>query len=197
MKSLVLLTGLALLVSLHDSAAQGAAVIIKQKARQTAGQPPRTAPGGGGGAAQPGQAAAPVARPVLSADAAAARNIAIDLAIIKSRSAVTDDLKQRLTRSLLGAAKGPKPSEAALQPLVAGVAGVVNKYKADPARVRELSAHLLNTMNAAGLADKGLDDLKQRTSDTLVLARVPAKEIETIATELGKVVAELQKNAAK
>ncbi len=196
MKTSVVISSVLFVFSLTAAYPQGAAVIIKQNARGVAGTiTPGTRPSGGstGSATRP-RTAAPA---TLSASDAAAKKIYIDLVIIKSRSAVTDELKGRLEASLLAAATGNKPNAAAVKKLAESVATSVNKYKLGSSEARQLANSLYAVMNGSSLTAKGADGIVQKAQDTLVIGGVPVKVAETVSADLNSIVAELSGNPAK
>ncbi len=197
MKTTILLSSVLFVFSLSTALPQGAAVIIKQKARGVAGKgTPSSRPGGGstGATTTRSRTAAPA---VLSASDAAAKKIYIDLVIIKSRSSVTEDLKDRLFASLTEAAKGKKPNEAAVKKLAENVATSVNKYKLGSNEAKQLAAALYQVMNGSGLTTKGADGVVQKAQDTLIIGGVPVKVAETVSADLNNIIGELSGNSTK
>ena len=156
---------------------QGAAVIIKQRAKEAAGRPLNLPVNPQGQAAGSGPTAPQVAQPNVS-------KILADLAVIKSRSQATQEQKDKLGTDLAGVAIGAnKPSNEAVQVLANALADALAGKKLSAADQSALVRDLAAALNAAA----GSPQLKaaiQGVQDALVLASANDAAIQTVAKAL-------------
>lgn len=175
MKTSLLALALALGCTTFSAFGQGAAVIIKQRAKEAAGRPVN-APAQPG--AQPaGAPAAPgVAQPNLS-------KILADLAIIKSRPQATQEQKDKLATDLAGVALGAsKPSTQSLQAVANAVGDAIAGKKIAAADQAALARDLVAALNAASLPQ--LNTAIQGVKDALTLAGAEDAAIQLVAKAL-------------
>lgn len=131
MKTATLLVVLLLHALVSDAGAQaGAANVIKKRARETAGRPaaPKNgAPGGRTPVRAPSRSATPA--PAARAKSPQ-RQIESDLALIRIKRGVTDELRDQLAGHILEAAgEGAKPDADAVRKLAHQVATAMQEHK--------------------------------------------------------------------
>ncbi|MFM8468402.1 MAG: hypothetical protein ACKODH_00270 [Limisphaerales bacterium] len=180
MKTSFLALALALVCTASSAFGQGAAVIIKQRAKEAAGRPvaaPAPAP-----AAQPGTTGAPapqagVAQPNVS-------KLLADLSSIKSRPQATQEQKDKLATNLAGVALGStKPSTEAVQTLANSLADAIAGKKLSSADQTALANSLAAALNAAAGSAQFKAAL-QGVQDALYLANANEAAIQTVAKAL-------------
>lgn len=178
MKTSLLALALATLCTASSAFGQGAAVIIKQRAKESAGRPLNLPPTGGG--AQP---AAGTPRVTTSSQPNISKILA-DLAIIKSRPQASQEHKDKLAGDLTGVALGAsKPSNEAVQALANAVADAIAGKKLSSAD----QAGLANALVAALNASAGSPQLKaavQGVQDALYLASANEAAIQAVSKAL-------------
>ena len=166
---------LALVFTATAAFGQGAAVIIKQRAKEAAGRPLNLPQQG-----QPGQAAAApqsVAMPNVS-------KILADLAIIKSRPQATQEQKDKLATDLSAVAIGAnKPSTESLQALANAIADAIAGKKISAADQATLARDLASALNASAGSPQ-LGAAIQGVKDGLTLASANEAAIQSVATAL-------------
>lgn len=176
MKTSLLALALATLCTASSAFGQGAAVIIKQRAKEAAGRPLNLPPKGG---AQPaaGTATAPTApQPNVS-------KLLADLAVIKSRPEATQEQKDKLAADLAGVAIGAsKPATEAVQSLANALADALAGKKISAADQAALARDLAAALNAAGLPQ--LNTAIQGVKDALTLAGANEAAIQSVAKAL-------------
>jgi hypothetical protein len=158
---------------------QGAAVIIKQRAKEAAGRP-GAAPAP---AAQPGATGAPA--PQAGAAQHNVSKLLADLSVIKSRPQATQEQKDKLASSLGGVALGAtKPSTDAVQTLANSLADAIAGKKLSSADQTGLANSLAGALNAAA----GSPQFKaavQGVQDALYLASANEAAIQAVVKALG------------
>jgi hypothetical protein len=177
MKTLLHFLALAVLCSATSAFGQGAAVIIKQRAKEAAGRPVAApAPAGqpaAGGAPAPAVAAGPNLTKILS-----------DIAIIKSRPQATQEQKDKLATNLGGVALGAtKPSTDAVQSLANALADAIAGKKISSADQTALAQSLATALNAAAGSPQ-LAAAVQGVKDALTLAGANDAHIQAVAKAL-------------
>ncbi len=177
MKTLFRLLALAVLCSATTAFGQGAAVIIKQRAKEAAGRPVAApAPAGqpaAGGAPAPAVAAGPNLTKILS-----------DIAVIKSRSQATQEQKDKLATNLGGVALGAtKPATDAVQSLANALADAIAGKKISSADQTALAQSLAAALNAAAGSPQ-LAAAVQGVKDALTLAGANDANIQAVAKAL-------------
>ena len=178
MKTPLLALALAVLCSASTAFGQGAAVIIKQRAKEAAGRPLNLPPGPG---AQPAAGVATtqtgVAQPNVS-------KILADLALIKSRPQATQEQKDKLAGNLAGVAIGAsKPSTEAVQALANSLADALAGKKLSSADQTALANSLAVALNA-GAGSPQFRAAIQGVQDALVLANANEASIQLVAKAL-------------
>ncbi len=178
MKTALLVLALATLCTASTAFGQGAAVIIKQRAKEAAGRPLNLPPGPG---AQPAAGASAtqtgVAQPNVS-------KILADLAIIKSRPQATQEQKDKLATNLGGVAIGAnKPSNEAVQALANSLADAIAGKKISATDQTALANSLALALNAAGGSPQFKAAL-QGVQDALYLASANEASIQLVAKAL-------------
>lgn len=159
---------------------QGAAVIIKQRAKETAGRPPTPAPAP---AAQPG-AATGVAPQATSAQPNVSK-LVTELASIKAKPQATAEQKEKFAASLASVANGAaKPSSEALQVLANTLADAIAGKKLAAADQAQLARDLGNALNAAAGSPQ-MAAAVQGVKDGLYLAGANDASIQAVAKALG------------
>ena len=181
MKTTILALALLTVFTAASAFGQGAAVIIKQRAKEAAGRPVA--------------APAPAARPAATTGAPAPQagpaqpnvsKILADLAVIKSRPQATQEQKDKLATNLGGVALGAnKPSTEAVQALANAVADAIAGKKISSADQTTLAQSLAVALNAdAGSPQFG--NAIQNIKDALTLSGVGEAAIQTVAKALGE-----------
>ena len=177
MKTSLLTLALAILCTATSAFGQGAAVIIKQRAKEAAGRPlnlpPKPGPAGPGET----QVAPGAPQPNVS-------KILADIAIIKSRPQVTQEQKDKLAGDLAGVSIGAsKPSADALQALANSLADAIAGKKLSAADQTALVNSLAGALNSAGGSPQFRAAL-QGVQDALVLANANEASIQLVAKAL-------------
>lgn len=178
MKTAFLALALVTVCTASSAFGQGAAVIIKQRAKETAGRPVASpAP-----AAQPGAATA-----VAPQGGAAQPNLSkliTDLALIKSRPQATQEQKDKLATNLSSVANGSsKPSAEAVQTLASALADAIAGKKISAADQTALANSLAVALNAAAGSPQFKAAL-QGVQDALYLASANEAAIQAVAKAL-------------
>lgn len=158
---------------------QGAAVIIKQRAKETAGRPTTPAPAP---AAQPatGTAVAPQAGPAQPN----VSKIVSDLASIKAKPQATAEQKEKFATSLASVATGAtKPSNESVQALASALADAIAGKKLATADQAQLARDLGNAMNAPAGSPQ-MAAAVQGVKDGLYLAGANDASIQAVAKAL-------------
>jgi hypothetical protein len=180
MKTTILALALTTVFTATSAFGQGAAVIIKQRAKEAAGRPVAApAP-----AAQPAATGAPA--PQTGAAQPNVSKILADLAVIKSRPQATQEQKDKLATNLGGVALGAnKPSTEAVQALANALADAIAGKKISSADQATLAQSLAVALNAdAGSPQFG--NAIQNIKDALTLSGVGEAAIQTVAKALGE-----------
>lgn len=175
------------------SAQSGAQAIIKQRAKDLRDQnnarqgvPPAARPATP--AAAP--AAAPATAPVtLTAQQQALLRLNASLSAIKPGTPVSDSLKQNLTRDLLGAARGVKPSTTATAKLSESLAEALSAKLLSRATANRLLKNLDAVLNPGSLPASHLKDVTDDMKSLFTASGVPgtvAAQIALHAEEVGK-----------
>ncbi|NBV22324.1 MAG: hypothetical protein EBS05_10465 [Proteobacteria bacterium] len=175
MKTPLLVLALALVCTASSAFGQGAAVIIKQRAKEAAGRPLSLPPTPV--AAQPAGTPAPpaVAAPNLT-------KLLADIAIIKSRPQASQEQKDKLAADLAAVALGAnKPSAEALQALANALADAIAGKKISSADQTALARSLALTLNPGNAQ---VDAAIQGVKDALTLSSVNEAAIQSVATAL-------------
>ncbi len=176
MKTSFLVLALVTLCTASSAFGQGAAVIIKQRAKEAAGRPLNLPPQGGGQPATGAPAAPAVAQPNVT-------KILADLAVIKSRPQASQEQKDKLAADLAGVAIGTaKPSTESLQALANAVGDAIAGKKIAAADQAALARSLATALNAA--SPPQLTAAIQSVKDALTLAGVEEAAIQTVAKAL-------------
>ena len=158
---------------------QGAAVIIKQRAKETAGRPTTPAPAP---AAQPGAATA-VAPQATSAQPNVSKLVS-ELASIKAKPQATAEQKEKFAASLASVATGAtKPSNESVQTLASTLADAIAGKKLAAADQAQLARDLGNAMNAAAGSPQMAAAI-QGVKDGLYLAGANEASIQAVAKAL-------------
>ncbi len=158
---------------------QGAAVIIKQRAKETAGRPPAAAPVP---AAQPGVAAG--GAPQGGVAQVNTSKLVADIAIIKSRPSASAEHKDRLAADLAAIATGAsKPSGEALASLASAVADAIAGKRISAADQAALATSLAGALNSAAGSPQFRGAL-QGVQDALVLAGVKDAGVQAVTKAL-------------
>lgn len=177
MKTSLLAFAVALVCTASSAFGQGAAVIIKQRAKEAAGRPVAApAP-----AAQPGATGAPA--PAAAAGPNVSKILA-DLAVIKSRPQATQEQKDKLAANLGGVALGAnKPSTEAVQTLANSLADAIAGKKLSSADQTTLANSLAAALNA-GAGSPQFKAALQGVQDALYLANANEASIQLVAKAL-------------
>lgn len=177
MKTSFLVLALATVCTASSAFGQGAAVIIKQRAKEAAGRPLNLPPTGGAQPAAGTPQVATTAQPNVS-------KILADLAIIKSRPQATQEQKDKLATNLSGVALGAsKPSTEAVQTLANALADAIAGKKLSSADQTALAQSLATALNAAGGSPQFKAAL-QGVQDALYLANANEASIQLVAKAL-------------
>ncbi|MBI5799825.1 MAG: hypothetical protein HZA92_03730 [Verrucomicrobia bacterium] len=180
MKTPLLALTLVTVCTASSALGQGAAVIIKQRAKETAGRPLNLPPGPGGG----GQPTAGAPAPQGGAAQPNASKILSDLSVIKSRPQATQEQKDKLATNLGGVALGAsKPSSEALQALANALADALAGKKISSGDQTALATALVGAVNAAGGSPQ-LRAAIQGVRDGLTIAGSNDAAIEAVAKAL-------------
>lgn len=177
MKTSFLALALATLCTASSAFGQGAAVIIKQRAKEAAGRPLNLPTTGG---AQP----APGTPQVATAAQPNVSKILADLAVIKSRPQATQEQKDKLATNLSGVALGAsKPAPEAVQTLANALADAIAGKKLSAADQGQLARDLAAALNAA-VGSPQLNAAIQGVKDALTLAGANDAAIQSVAKAL-------------
>lgn len=157
---------------------QGAAVIIKQRAKEAAGRP----------VAAPAPAAQPGAAPAVATQGGAAQpnvsKLVSDIAIIKSRPTASQEQKDKLATNLAGVATGAnKPSGEGLTALAGALADAIAGKKISSADQSSLATSLAGALNSAAGSPQFRAAL-QGVQDALVLAGVSDAGVQAVTKAL-------------
>lgn len=179
MKTSFLALALATICTATSAFGQGAAVIIKQRAKEAAGRPLNLPPGPG---AQPA-AAASAPQGVVVAQPNVAKIIS-DLSSIKIRPQATQEHKDKLATDLGALALGAnKPSAEAVQALANAVADAFAGKKISSADQAALASALVGALNAAAGSPQ-LAAALQGVKDGLIIAGANDAAVGTVAKAL-------------
>jgi surface antigen len=165
MKSFFLALALVTVCTASSAYGQGAAVIIKQRAKETAGRPaaPPPAPGAQPAVGNPAPQGTVIAAPNVS-------KIVADLSSIKIRPQATQEHKDKLATDLSSLAVGAnKPSAEAVLALASAVADAFAGKKLSSADQTALATALVGAVNAAAGSPQ-LAAAIQGVKDGLVIA---------------------------
>ena len=158
MKTSLLAFAIAVVCTDTSAFGQGAAVIIKQRAKETAGRPLNLPVQG-----QPGQPATGAPAPQGAAQPNVSKVLA-DIAMIKIRPQATQELKDKLAADLADVAIGAnKPSADALQALANSLADAIAGKKISSADQTGHSPRLALTSNTQVNGDAAMLGLRLRT----------------------------------
>ena len=178
MKASLLAFAIAVVCTATSAFGQGAAVIIKQRAKETAGRPLNLPVQG-----QPGQPATGAPAPQGAAQPNVSKVLA-DIAVIKIRPQATQELKDKLAADLAGVAIGAnKPSADALQALANSLADAIAGKKISSADQTGLANSLAGALNSAA----GSPQFKaaiQGVQDALTLASANEAAIQSVTKAL-------------
>jgi len=181
MKTLLFTLGIGIACTASSAFGQGAAVIIKQRAKETAGRPvtaPSPAP-----AAQPGAPGVPPA-PQIRTVVPNISKILADLAIIKSRPQAEQGQKDKLANDLAAVVLGEsKPSTDAVKKLASTLADTIAGRKISAADQTALARNLAYALNAAAESPQ-LAAAVQGVKDALTLAGANDAGIQSVARAL-------------
>lgn len=178
MKTSFLTLALALVCTASSAFGQGAAVIIKQRAKEAAGRPLNLPTYG-----QPGQPATGTPAPQGAAQPNVSKVLA-DLAMIKIRPQPTQEQKDKLATDLSGVALGAnKPSTESLQTLANTLADAIAGKKLSSADQTQLARDLATALNAAAGSPQ-LNTAIQGVKDALTLASANEAAIQSVAKAL-------------
>lgn len=167
------------ILTASNALGQGAAVIIKQRAKESAGRPLNLPPAPG---AQPA-VAAPAPQGTVGAQPNVAKIIS-DLSSIKIRPQATQEHKDKLATDLGSLALGAnKPSAEALQALANAVADAFAGKKISSADQAALASALVSALNAAAGSPQ-LAAAIQGVKDGLVIAGANDAAVATVAKAL-------------
>lgn len=178
MKNSLIALALITICTASTAFGQGAAVIIKQRAKEAAGRPLNLPPPSGG------QPAAGAVAPQAGAPQPNVSKVLADLAVIKSRPQATQEQKDKLATDLGGIALGAnKPADDALQNLANSLADALAGKKLSAADQTALAHSLAVALNAAGGSPQFRAAL-QGVQDALVLANANDGSIQTVTKAL-------------
>jgi hypothetical protein len=179
MKTALLALASAAVFAVPSAFGQGAAGIIKQRAKEAAGRPPAAAPAP---AAQPGTATA--VAPAGGAAQVSVTKVVTDIAIIKSRPTASQEQKDKLAANLAAVATGAnKPSGEAVAGLASAVADAIAGKKISSADQTSLANSLAGALNAAAGSPQFRGAL-QGVQDALVLAGVNDAGVQAVTKAL-------------
>jgi len=179
MKIVIIAFAVASVFAAQSAFGQGAAVIIKQRAKEAAGRPPVAAPAP---ATQPGAAA--VVAPQGGAAQVNTSKLVADIAIIKSRPAASAEHKDKLAANLSAVATGAnRPSGEAVAALANAVADAIAGKKITAADQTSLANSLASALNAAAGSPQFRGAL-QGVQDALVLAGVNDAGVQAVTKAL-------------
>lgn len=177
MKTTLLVLALATLCTASTAFGQGAAVIIKQRAKEAAGRPLNLPPKPGATGAAETQVAPGAPQPNVS-------KILADIAVIKSRPQPTQEQKDKLAGDLAGVSIGAsKPSADALQALANSLADAIAGKKISSADQTALVNSLAGALNA-GAGSPQFRAALQGVQDALVLSGVNDASVQLVAKAL-------------
>ena len=179
MKTSLLALALVTVCTASTAFGQGAAVIIKQRAKEAAGRPLNLPPGPGAqpAAGTPAPQGTVVAAPNVS-------KIVADLSSIKIRPQATQEHKDKLATDLVSFAAGSnKPSAEAVQALANAVADAFAGKKLSSADQTALATALVGALNAAAGSPQ-LAAAIQGVKDGLTIAGASDAAIATVVKAL-------------
>lgn len=178
MKTSLLTLVLVVLCTATSAFGQGAAVIIKQRAKEAAGRPLNLPVQG-----QPGQPATGAPAPQGAAQPNVTKVLA-DLAMIKIRPQATQEQKDKLAADLAGIAIGAnKPAADSLQALANSLADAIAGKKLSSADQTSLANSLAAALNAGGGSPQ-FNAAIQGVKDALTLASANEAAIQSVAKAL-------------
>jgi len=178
MKTSFLALALATVCTASSAFGQGAAVIVKQRAKEAAGRPV-AAPAS---AAQPRAPGAPA--PQTGAAQPNVSKLLADLSIIKSRPQASQEQKDKLATNLSGVALGAsRPSANAVQAVANALADAIAGRKLSSADQAQLARDLASALNAAAGSPQ-LNAAVQGVKDALTLAGANEAAIQSVAKAL-------------
>lgn len=173
----MLLLALVTLCSATTAFGQGAAVIIKQRAKEAAGRPVNAPPKPAATGAAETHAAPGTPQPNVS-------KILADLAVIKSRPQATQEQKDKLATDLAGISIGAsKPPADALQVLANALGDAIAGKKISSADQTALANSLAGALNA-GAGSPQFRAAVQGVQDALVLSGVNDAAVQLVAKAL-------------
>lgn len=179
MKTTILALALVTVCTASSAFGQGAAVIIKQRAKEAAGRPLNLPPSPG---AQP-SVAAPAPQGVVVAQPNVSK-IVSDLSSIKIRTQATQEHKDKLATDLGALALGAnKPSAEAVQALANAVGDAFAGKKISSADQAALASALVGALNSAAGSPQ-LAAAIQGVKDGLVIAGASDAAVATVAKAL-------------
>lgn len=179
MKTSLLVLSLVTACTVSSAFGQGAAVIIKQRAKEAAGRPlnPPPGPGAQPAAGTPAPQGTVIAAPNVTKIVAA-------LSSIKIRPQATQELKDKLATELASLAVGShKPSAEAVQALANAVADAFAGKKISSADQTALATALVGAVNAAAGSPQ-LAAAIQGVKDGLVIAGANDAAVGLVAKAL-------------
>jgi hypothetical protein len=187
---------LVLTLATASASAQGVNTsIIKDRAREVTGQKPNPPP------QRP--AAAPAASPAAAAQARAQaaqqqsmRKLVTDLAILKSRSEATPELKQQFARNLQACVQAEtRPSEDSVAALANNLATALPGKKLSTQDQAKLAQDLANVLNSASVQPAEIQAALVSARQILLSSGVSEADTQVILKDLQAVVGEVQKAA--
>jgi hypothetical protein len=196
MKKALILSLTILFTLQFDASSQGAANIIKQRAKGVAGQKaaPKT---GGSGVSGSGQRSAPASYPRVSRTRTPLQLIQSSLSLIRLKRTLNGDHFGRLSAALNAAATGAKPTPASVAQLSKSVAEAVSKHRLGSRECKRLAQALHEAMNA----EKFTGDLAKATvgeaQDSFSRTKATEAELGGISASFQKVMSEQQATVAK
>ena len=180
--------------------AQVNATLLKNKAKATrdasnsalnnAGQ---TAPG----AVTPGGAGRPASiAPVNTVQTQNLQRIQADIAIIKTKTEVSADQKQKLQHDLLTAAAGAKPSEDSVRALAESLSAAIVDKKIASADQAKLARDLFSIVNCSAMNAEQTEAVVADAKEVLVVSGATKAVAATVGANMKAIAAELQKGVA-
>jgi hypothetical protein len=192
----------ALLLAAQTASAQGAAVIIKQRAKElrdqnnadqgvTAPAPP----------AQPASAAAPAGATPAQPPTPKQQRMAklwFDLLALKPDASITLAMKQRLAKDIIAVADGPaKPSELAANKLAESLSSALSEKLLSDTTRRRLLGDIGAALNPQTTPQSQLADITDDIQTLFHANNVDRKEAPAVANDAKAIAVEIQKAAAK
>jgi hypothetical protein len=199
--SLILAVVGAFLLAAQTASAQGAAVIIKQRAKELRDQ---------NNAAQGVTAPAPPAQPAAAAPAGATpaqpptpkqqrmAKLWFDLLALKPDASITLAMKQRLAKDLIAVVEGPaKPSELAANKLAESLSSALSEKLLSDTTRRRLLGDIGAVLNPQATPQSQLGDITDDIQTLFHANNVDRKEAAAVANDAKAIAVEIQKAAAK